>query len=118
MNSNEAGSVDALLMSTLLSLDVPVERIRYTGEADTYITFQIINGQDDAFSDDDSDAYEHYYGADIYSKGNYIALLTRTKLKLKEAGFYNITVDAETYEKDTRFNHISLSFRFLEDMEE
>lgn len=114
MESNEERRVDGLLKSTLSSLGVPVERLRFTGEADTYITFQLLSGREDAYADDDGNAYEHYYGADIFTKGNYLALLQQMKRALKAAGFYGITVNAEMYEKDTELYHVSLDFYFME----
>ena len=117
-NNNETKGVDSILMSTLLSLGVPVERLRFTGKADTYITFQLLNGRGDSYADDDETAREHYYGAELYSKGNYIALLSEIRTKLKAAGFYGISISAETYERDTGFNHVSFDFYYMEDLEE
>jgi len=108
-------SVDNLLKSTLLKLGVPVERLRFAGKVDTYITFQIINGNETAYADDDGEAYEHFYRADIYSKKNYLALLKQTKQILKAAGFYNISVNAEVYENDTGLYHVSLDFNYMEE---
>jgi len=118
MNSNEIESVDDLLMSTLLSLGVPVERLRFTGSSDTYITFQKLNSRGDWYMDDDESTCEHYYGADLYSKKNYNALLKDMRSSLKKAGFYNISIGAEMYEHDTGFYHISLDFYFMEELEE
>ena len=113
MDNVQAG-VDSLLKSTLLSLGVPVERLRYRGKAEAFITFQLITGQETAFADDDATAYEHHYGADIYAKGDYIALLRRTENALKAAGFFGITVNAEIYEEATGFYHVPIDFYFME----
>ena len=111
---NEQAGVDSLLKTTLLSLGVPVERLRYRGKADVYMTFQLLTGQETEFADDDATAYEHYYRLDIFSKGSYTALLRRTESALKAAGFYGITVCAEIYEEATSFYHVPIEFYFME----
>ena len=111
---NKPRTVDNLINSTLASLGVPVERLRFTGEADTYITFQLLNGQEAEHADDEEIAYEHYYRGDIFSKGNYLTLLQQMKKALKAAGFYGITVNAEMYENDTALYHVSLDFYYME----
>lgn len=107
-------SVDALVKSTLLSLGIPVERLFYSSKAETYITFQYLYGHETAYADDDGTAYEHLYRADIFSKSDYISLLRRTLSALKSAEFYDITVGAEIYEKDTGFYHIPIDFNYME----
>lgn len=114
MDNAEQTGVDGLVKSTLLSLGVPVERLRYTGKASVFITFQIVIGRETGFADDDGTAYEHFYRADIYSKADYVGLLRRAERALKAAGFYGITVNAEIYENDTGFYHIPIDFYFME----
>ena len=111
--SEEIQDVDALVKSTLLSLGVPVDRLRYSGAANTYITFQLISGGDTEFADDDGVAYESNYRADIYSKENYLSLLRKTEQALKSAGFYGVSVNAEMYEPDTGFFHVPIDFYYM-----
>jgi hypothetical protein len=115
MDNGQAG-VDGLLKTTLLTLGVPVERLRYRGRADAFITFQIITGQEAAFADDEGTDYEYHYGADIYSRGDYNTILQQTKLALKAAGFYGITVNAEIFEETTHFYHVPIDFYFHEEV--
>ena len=111
----EEKGADGLLKSTLDALGVPVERLRYTGEAAAeYITFQTLHGGETAHADDDGNAYEHNYRVDIFSRGDYTALLRQVKRALKTAGFYGITVNAEMFEADTNYYHASLDFYFME----
>ena len=105
---------DSLLKSTLSAFGVPVERVRYTDKAEEYITFQTLSGNGAAHADDDETAYEHFYRVDIFSKGDYTALLKQVKQGLKAAGFYGISVGAEMYENDTGFYHVPLDFYFME----
>jgi len=106
--------IDGLVQSTLEMLGTPVSRLFYKGDETTYITFQRILGRENAFADDDGTAYEHYFRCDIYSRDNYTELLKGTLKALKDAGFYGITVNAELYEHDSGFFHISVDFEYME----
>ena len=114
--SNDTNIVDALVNTTLLTLTPNVERLRFTGEADTYITYQILNSEDADFAGDEGTTHDHSYRVDIFSRYDYIALLQQTKAAFKAAGFFGITVNAEMYEKDTEYYHASLDINFKEDL--
>jgi len=115
MEIDTTASVDSILLSTLLPLGVPVTRLRFTGKAETYITFQIISGDETGFADDDGTAYEHLYRVDLFSKRNYVQILDQMKRALKTAGFFGISVNAEQYERDTELYHASLNINYMED---
>ncbi|MCL2575721.1 MAG: hypothetical protein FWE33_04735 [Defluviitaleaceae bacterium] len=116
--SSENSGVDAILMSTLADLGIAGGRLKFDGEADTYFTFQIISGDERAFADDDGNAYEHFYRVDLFSRKNYNTLLGNMKKALKNAGFYGISVNAEIWEKDTGYYHVSLDVYYMEDVKE
>lgn len=107
-------TVDNILRTALEALGVPVARLLYEGQANTYIVFQIALGQEVGYSDDDTDKTEYIYQIHIYSKGDYIDLLKRAKAALKSAGFYNIVINPEIYEKDTGFYHLPMEATYLE----
>lgn len=100
--------VETALIAALEGLGVPVARLRYTGKANAFVTFQLVTGRDGAFSDDDSEAEEWVYRVDIYTRENFIPLLRRTKTALKSAGFYGIEVGPELYEPDTGYYHVPI----------
>ena len=106
--------VDSLLKSTLEKLGFPVERLKYDGKAKTYITYQLVVGRDTFFSDNDGGAEEFTYRVDIYSRGDYIAVMRRAKRILKEAGFYGITFDPEVFEENTGYYHVPVEIKFTE----
>lgn len=107
-------NADSLLKTTLEGLGVPVERLKYDGKAETFITYQLVVGRDAHFADDDSEAEEFTYRVDIYSKLDYIALLRRLKTAVKAAGFYAITFDPEVFESDTGYYHIPVEIKYME----
>ena len=99
-------NVDSLLKAELEKLGVPVERLKYGGKAACFIVYQLVVGRDTFFSDDEEGAQEFTYQVHVYSKTDYIDILQRLKTALKAAGFYAITIDAETYEQDTGYYHV------------
>ena len=68
-------------------------------------------GRDTFFSDDEEGAQEFTYQVHVYSKTDYIDILQRLKTALKAAGFYAITIDAETYEQDTGYYHVPVEIK-------
>ena len=82
-------NVDTLVKTTLEKLGCPVERLKYDGKAKTFITYQIVVGQDTHFSDDESGAEEFTYRADIYSRVDYIALMRNFRVDLIDNGGNN-----------------------------
>ena len=114
MDNEITNTSDSHLQATLAALGDPVERLRFTGEADAYITWQTITGSETAFADDDSEEYEHYYRVDLFSRHNYVEKLVGIRKALKAAGFYGTTVTAEQFERDTELFHASLNTYYLE----
>lgn len=104
-----------ILKQTLDTLGVPVQRLTYSGSAETFITYQCITSTETAFADDDNEAEEFLYRVDIFSRRDYIALLRQTKRALKLAGFYGVTIEAELYENDTRFFHVPINAYYCEE---
>ena len=106
--------VDSLLKTTLEGLGVPVERLVFTGNASVFFTYQFVLGADTAVADDESGAEEFLYRVDLYTKGDFFALIRRTKQALKAAGFYGVTVDPEVYEQDTGYYHVPIEMKYME----
>lgn len=108
----EKQMVDTLVNTTLEELGYPVARLFYGGEADTFITFQIVSCRGVDAADDANTREETIYRVNIYSKGDYTSLLESTMAALKAAGFRGITVDSETYEKDTEYYHVPIQIKY------
>jgi len=106
---------DSKIQRTLTAMGVPVERLFFIGESDTYITWQVISGNETAFADDDNEEYEHFYRVDLFSRHNYVQELVKLRKLLKKAGFHGTTVNAEQYEKDTGYYHASINTYLIEE---
>ena len=105
------------LSAALEGLGVPVSRLKHDGGEDQFITYQILTANEDYFSDDDNDAEEWTYRIDIYSRQNYLTLLSEAKKALKSAGFYNIIIDPEMYETDTKYYHLPMEATYMMEVE-
>lgn len=112
---NIKNTSDDRLQAALSSLGLPVERMKFTGKADTYLTWQTIAGQEISFADDENEEYEHYYRVDLFSKFNYVEKLVKLRRILRSAGFYGTQVVAEQYETDTGLFHASVNTYFMEE---
>ena len=108
-------TVDSLLKNTLDSLGVPCERLFYSRQADTFLTFQLVTGQETGFADDDTQSTLYTYMIHLFSRHDYISLIRQLKQSLKAAGFFNVLIGAEMYEKDTGYYHIPITVNYLEE---
>lgn len=101
-----------MIIQVLSHLDVPVERLNYTGLSQTYITFAEI-GQSGLYGADDEEAATgSSYQLDIYSTENFLELVKQVKIAMKEAGFGNRTYETETFVPKTRQYHKTLRFSY------
>ena len=89
---------------------VPTAHIKYKGKETTYVVWTII-GNAPALSGDD----EQIYGittvdVDIYSKGNYLSVLTEVKRLMKTNEWLWTEDSPEMFEDDTGLYHITATF--------
>lgn len=91
---------------------IPVQFLRYTGKATTYVTYQQTYSNDPFSGDDELQNYVDFYDFDIYSKGNYIPIIEAIKTTLKDNGFrwQPTRSSGDLYEDDTGYYHKTLSF--------
>jgi hypothetical protein len=107
--------LDAALKTTGLPVSRAFRKIESKKPAPRkYITYQIIYRAGELFADDTDEAMESVWRIDLFSKDNYAALVPRITAILKSAEFYGLTVEAETYEDDTGYYHVSFDARYIE----
>ena len=109
--------VDSLLKSTLSAQCPNVARLLFKGKANVFITYQLVMARDTDPADDELHGTEYLYRVGIYSKTDYIALLSKTKRALKEAGFYGLVINPEDYEEDTGYFHVPIETKYYDDLE-
>lgn len=107
--------IESLLKQALTTLNKPVSRLVYRGNAQTYFTFQRILIQPVGYADDESTSNLHTYRVDLMTKKDFTTLLKSTLEALKAAGFTISSVDPENYDNDTGFYHVPITINKLEE---
>ena len=103
-----------LIVETLKPLNVPVTFQKYSGKADTYITFHEYFETGEEYEDDEETLTAHYVQIDIWSKNDYEELVKKVKENLTKIGFKRIN-EVDLYEEDTKIYHKGLKFYYLEE---
>ena len=93
--------------SVLKDLGVPVAFCFYTGEAKTYVTYMELDKDNVLAGDDEILGCVQYYDFDVYSKGNYLGVISKLIDLLTAAGWtYQPSRDSpDMYERDTGYYH-------------
>lgn len=91
----------------LQNIGVPVAFMFYEGDDDTYITYMQNYKESTIAGDDEVLGCVQYYDFDIYSKGNYLGLVTDLIQALTAEGWtYSPSRDSpDLYETDTKYYH-------------
>ena len=110
--------VDERITEALKTAGVPVQRMQYTGQADTFIVFQLLNGDEAHHSDDETRAEEITYRINVYSRRDYMQLVRSVIQALRAAEFYGISIGPELYEEDTGLYHMPMEASFMREDEE
>lgn len=93
--------------TTLSQLGVPVSFMFYEGNAETYVTYMQLDKDSVLAGDDTILGCVQYYDFDVYSKGNYLTIVSNLIKLLEDAGWtYQPSRDSpDMYERDTKFYH-------------
>lgn len=109
--------MNKLIIDTLKPLNIPVGFQTYTGTATTYITFFEYLEKGEQFADDEEAETGHYIQVDVWSKGNYKAVVKQAKELLKQVGFMRKTENG-FYESDTKIYHKAIRFFYIKNTKE
>lgn len=93
-------------------VSIPVAFLYYEGHDEPYITYMQMDAGNSYSADNKLLGYVNYYDFNIYSKGNFTAIIRAVKEKLQEAGFewQPSRSSADMYETDTGYYHKTLNF--------
>lgn len=94
---------------------IPVRFMYYFGHGEPYITYQQVDADSSVAGDDGLLAYADYYDFDIYSRGNYFAIIDAVKELLEANDFYfePSRSSEDMYEPETGYFHKTLNFQYL-----
>lgn len=93
-------------------VSIPVAYMMYKGHGEPYIVYMQQDADNSLSGDDELIGYVDYYDFDVYSKGNYLAIVSEVKRILKDNGFVfqPSRSSADMYETDTGYYHKTLNF--------
>jgi hypothetical protein len=103
---------------TVDGVSIPVSFMYYCGHDEPYVTYMMQDADNSLTGDDELQGYVVYYDFDVYSKGNFNAIIESVKQKLTENGFvWQVSRSSQDfYETDTGYFHRTLNFaHFKED---
>lgn len=106
-------SLNSLIISTLKTLGVPVAFQTYKGTESTYITFFEFNQTAHEKADDVETKTRHSIQVDVFSNGDYTALVQQVKDSLISVGFTR-SMETEYYEDDLNIYHKILRFNYVQ----
>lgn len=96
------------------NVSIPVELINYQGHGEPYVVYREYDKDNAYGADDDIAGYVAYFDFDVYSKGNYLAIVEAIKDKLKKAGWtWQPRRDSpDLFESDTGYFHKTICFAY------
>lgn len=102
-------SINKDILTALKDIEVPVSFQRYSGEADTYITFFTYLDMPEQHADDGELITGHYVQIDVWSKTDYTDLVETIHQKMLDAGFMKLNF-YDLYEQDSNIYHKAMRF--------
>lgn len=96
------------LEATLSAIGITTSTSPYTGTADSFITYHMVNEEDTVFADGEAQAGEGMYSVDYFTKGAWRTAVNTIKAELKAAGYKVQSIGPEIYETDTKRYHIPI----------
>ena len=96
---------------------IPVSFMFYEGHGEPYVIYMQQDADGSLSADDELQGYVDYYDFDVYSKGNYFAIIESLKSILKANGFIwqPSRSSQDFYETDTGYYHKTLNFAYLKE---
>ena len=91
---------------------VPVAYMYYEGHGEPYVVYMQYDKDNSYSTDDELAGYVTYYDFDVYSQGNYLAIVEEIKSRLKSAGWtWQPRRDSpDMYDPDTKYYHKTICF--------
>lgn len=96
-----------MIYEALAGIGVPVCHPPYKGAEETYITYQLLGQSGQLYAEGCEAETAVQYAVSIFAEGFAAGILTRVKAALERAG-YIVSVDMETYDKETGRTQIAL----------
>ena len=92
---------------------VTVTKLKYTGNATTYITYFTYNEQGEAFAENTEKDTSYFVQVDIWTKNEFEDLYKQVLVLMTAEGYYR-SYAHELYESDTQIKHKVIRFQYTE----
>lgn len=110
-------NVNPLIEGALADIGCPVSPIKYSGKADSYITYYTTSEADEIFADDVAIGAGTDATVDVYSKENFKRLVKEVRKNLKQSGFSILPSGLELFEPETGYYHVVIEI-YIEGLED
>lgn len=116
-------NINPIIEETLKDFEVdgekiPVHFLRFTGQAQTYLTYYTWREVPDNFADDEHKNEISYLTVDVFSKKNFKGIVKKLKKIMKQNGFTWEDTAPEQYESDTGYFHVPVNFYYIGKVDE
>lgn len=97
---------------------IPVKFLHYDGHDDTYIVYHQQDANNSFSGDNDLLGYVAYYDFDVYSKGNYEAVVAAMKQLLLDNGFVwePSRSSMDLYDPDINYYYRTFNFAYAKEV--
>lgn len=95
------------IAEALRDVGYPVCHPPYTGDEETYITYQLLGQESVLYAEGTEAETGVSYAVGIFTEASYVRLMLEVKAALEIAG-YVVVVEMEHYDKDTKRRQVSL----------
>lgn len=103
-------NLNSMIQTTLAPLNVPVAYMVYTGTATTYVTYQEYNLVPTFHAEDSEKAVRRSIQIDVWSTGNFNAVVDRVEELMLAAGFTRNTIYDAGYDSTFKTYHKIMRF--------
>lgn len=110
-------TANQIILNSLKTLNVPIQKLVYTGTSSTYITYFFYNERGILNADDEEQATRFSLQVDVWGKGDIENLTEQVKTTLQAIGCSRIGF-FEDFEKDTKIYHKAYRFYFDQNLNE
>lgn len=103
------------LFAVLSSLNIPFCHPPYTGNAESFLAYYLINDARSNYMSGEAFQNETNVSIEVYSKGAYESIVASAMELLRNDGCV-VSCTGEDYEEDTGYHHVTLDVTYWEDV--
>lgn len=91
-------------------VSIPTAHLVYNGKSEEYVIWTILSNKPELCADDEVLYSVYEVDVDIYSKSNYLDIVSKVKSLMKNNLYVWVEDSPEMYETDTGYYHLTCTF--------